>query len=69
MNIMTKFELKKIIRRKSTIIGVIVLFVLLTTSFLIQLLSEVYGGTYKGVDAISKRREEFNNISRLLNRR
>ena len=66
MNIMTKFELKKIIRRKSTIIGVIALFVLLTTSFLIQLSSEVYKGTYKGVDAISKRREEFNNISGYL---
>ena len=63
MNIMTKFELKKIIRRKSTIIGIIILFVLLITSFLIQLSNEIYGGTYTGMSAISKRKDAFTKLS------
>lgn len=63
MDIMTKFELKKIIRRKSTIIGIIILFVLLSISFLTQLSNETYSGTYTGISAISKRKDEFTKIS------
>ncbi len=63
MNTITKFELKKIIRRKSTVIGIILLFSILMTSFFIQLSNEMYGGSYTGMSAISKRKEAFNNLS------
>lgn len=63
MDIITKFELKKIISRKSTIIGVILLLGLFIISFTIQLSNEKYGGNLTGISAISKRKEVFASLS------
>lgn len=63
MSTLTKFELKKIIRRKSTTIGIIILSVLFIISFIIQFSDEMYGENYTGLAAISKRKEAFNNLS------
>lgn len=68
MNELTKFELKKIIKRRSSIMAIAMVFLVCIINLVFSISGESYGSDLtgnlkKGISAITKKREEVNNLN------